>query len=68
MSGAPNDLINHILLGGGCDNTATIVMLEEPGWRTACISMCREAPRQEMPQIAFASLSFCSHKQTILIV
>ena len=33
-----------------CDNTATIAMLEEPGWRTRYISIYGEAARQEMLQ------------------
>ena len=33
-----------------CDNTATIAMLEEPGWRTRYISIYGEAARQEMFQ------------------
>ena len=31
-----------------CDNTATIAMLEEPGWRSRYISIYGEAARQEM--------------------
>ena len=32
-----------------CDNTAAISILEEPGWRTRCISISAEAIiRQEM--------------------
>ena len=33
-----------------CDSTATIAMLEEPGWRTRYISIYGEAARQEMLQ------------------
>ena len=33
-----------------CDNTATIAMLEEQGWRTRYISIYGEAARQEMLQ------------------
>ena len=31
-----------------CDNTAAIAMLEDPGWKTYCISKYRESARQEM--------------------
>ena len=33
-----------------CDNTATVAMLEKPGWRTRYISIYGEAARQEMLQ------------------
>ena len=33
-----------------CDNTATISMLEEPGWRTRYVSIYGESIRQEMLQ------------------
>ena len=37
-----------VILSLGCDNTAAISMLEEPGWRTRYISIHGEAARQEM--------------------
>ena len=39
-----------IVMSLRCDNTAAISMLEEPGWRTRCISIYAEAIRQEMQQ------------------
>ena len=37
-----------IVMSPWCDNTAAIAMMEEPGWRTRCISIYGEAARQEV--------------------
>ena len=43
-------LSSALLMTLRCDNTATISMLEEPGWRTRYVSIYGESIRQEMLQ------------------
>ena len=41
-------LADGILLNSRCDNQATIAMLDNPSWRTRCLSIYGETIRQEI--------------------